>query len=674
MTLEPQRLTVRATASDPLFEGIGAVNGGGATSVLLKDYPEPQRSQILDLVFTPMLGASVSTMLVEVPGDGNSTQGSMPSHMHSRDDLDPQRGYTWWVLREAARRNPAITRDAVAWSAPGWIGDGEFWSQDMADYYVSWLLALRDNHGLELDAIGCRNEKGVSTNFASLLRATLDAEGFAHVRIHAFDNWPDDKFDFVLPLLDDRPARDAIDVIGAHVLYAQGGYPTAEVIAAARQMDKPIWNTEDHVYRSGFDALIGIVECFNDNYLLAGATKVVLWYDIAGVYPLQPYSVDPAMIIAHEPWSGHYVVREAIWGYAHYGQFTNLGWRYTDSASGSLSGGGSAVTLRSDDGDFSVIIETKDTSGPQLLHLEIDPDLRSSSLCVWRSDAREQFVRMDDIEVREGSVELVLEPDSVYSLSTTRGQRKGTFGDIPDSTPFPLPYSDNFRDYSAPARRGRLPRYLADVSGAFELFDDEGQVLRQMVPAPTISWAPDWRTFSIIGDSDWRDYEVGVTVRLDVGESAAVMGRVNDVGSGYGFEPRCYYLQITAEGECTLVCVDGRVNPNEPRGDAEQQALIHTRGGAGGGEWTLGQATLPAAESRRLSLRFQGRRIVGSVDGEPVISITDETHSRGMAGLLAGSYPQFSRPRYSDLTIAPLHDGQTPLHNPREEPLYPGKD
>ena len=32
------------------FDGIGAVNGGGATSVLLKDYPEPWRSQIMDNV------------------------------------------------------------------------------------------------------------------------------------------------------------------------------------------------------------------------------------------------------------------------------------------------------------------------------------------------------------------------------------------------------------------------------------------------------------------------------------------------------------------------------------------------------------------------------------------------------------------------------------------------
>jgi len=51
------------------FDGIGVVNGGGATSVLLKDYPEPQRSQILDLVFRPKFGASVSALLVEIPGD-----------------------------------------------------------------------------------------------------------------------------------------------------------------------------------------------------------------------------------------------------------------------------------------------------------------------------------------------------------------------------------------------------------------------------------------------------------------------------------------------------------------------------------------------------------------------------------------------------------------------------
>ena len=81
-------IEINGTSPGKKFDGIGVVNGGGATSVLLKDYPEPQRSQILDLVCEPVSARSVSALIVEIPGDGNSTQGSMPSHMHTRDDLN----------------------------------------------------------------------------------------------------------------------------------------------------------------------------------------------------------------------------------------------------------------------------------------------------------------------------------------------------------------------------------------------------------------------------------------------------------------------------------------------------------------------------------------------------------------------------------------------------------
>ena len=63
-----QTIDLRGDAGSKRFDGIGAVSGGGATSVLLKDYPEPQRSQVLDLLFKPRLGASMSALLVEVPG------------------------------------------------------------------------------------------------------------------------------------------------------------------------------------------------------------------------------------------------------------------------------------------------------------------------------------------------------------------------------------------------------------------------------------------------------------------------------------------------------------------------------------------------------------------------------------------------------------------------------
>jgi O-glycosyl hydrolase len=354
------------SAGGKRFDGIGVVNGGGATSVLLKDYPEPQRSQILDFVYKPKFGASVSALLVEIPGDGNSTQGSMPSHMHTRDDLDYNRGYTWWILKEAKRRNPKLSLDATAWSAPGWIGDkkndganqaqrdnADFWSQDAVEYHIKWLEGLRSVHGLELDAIGCRNEKGASASFAKALKKALLSRNFKNVKLHAFDNWGENKLDFVSEMLRDKELRDAIDVISAHTFTEIPASPA--VLSAAKQMDKPIWNTEDHVYRKGFDCAISIVNCFNRNYHESGATKVITWYDIGGLYPVESYSEDPPAVLAWEPWSGHYKVREALWGYAHYGQFSEIGWIYLNGGSGRLDKGGTYVTLKSSDGDYSVI-------------------------------------------------------------------------------------------------------------------------------------------------------------------------------------------------------------------------------------------------------------------------------------------------------------------------------
>lgn len=266
------------------FDGIELINGGEATSVLLKDYPEPQRGQILNLVYKPKFGASVSALFVEIPGDGNFTQGSIPSHKHTRGDLNYHRGYTWWVMQEAKRRNPELTLDRTAWSVPGWIGDGKFWSQDTADYYVSWLKGLRDVYGLEFAAIDCRNEKGGSYDFVKLFRKTLEANSFSLLKIHAFDNWYKGKLDFVKDMLTDRELRDAINIIGGHVFY-EGEPVSAEERVMAERLGKPIWDTEDHVYKKEFDCLISFVECFNDNYIHNGVTKIVNWYDIVGILP-----------------------------------------------------------------------------------------------------------------------------------------------------------------------------------------------------------------------------------------------------------------------------------------------------------------------------------------------------------------------------------------------------
>ena len=46
--------------------GIGAISGGGATSRLLVSYPEPQLSELLDLMFLPNYGASLHILKVHL--------------------------------------------------------------------------------------------------------------------------------------------------------------------------------------------------------------------------------------------------------------------------------------------------------------------------------------------------------------------------------------------------------------------------------------------------------------------------------------------------------------------------------------------------------------------------------------------------------------------------------
>ena len=124
----PGTLELALDPQDPgrVFEGIGSLSAG-ASSRLLIDYPEPQRSEVLDFLFKPNFGASLPHLKVEIGGEINSTCGSEPTHQRTREDLNFQRGYEWWLMKEAKLRRPDILLDTLPWGAPGWIGNGSYY-------------------------------------------------------------------------------------------------------------------------------------------------------------------------------------------------------------------------------------------------------------------------------------------------------------------------------------------------------------------------------------------------------------------------------------------------------------------------------------------------------------------------------------------------------------------
>jgi galactosylceramidase len=204
--------------------------------------------------------------------------------------------------------------------------------------------------------------------------------------------------------------------------------------------------------------------------------------------------------------------------------------------------------------------------------------------------------------------------------------------------------------------------------------------MHQAVPVPTLSWAPDWMPYTLIGDDHWRDYEVSADIRLSAGESGAVMGRINNVGWGYGFIPKGYFVELSASGDLRLVVIRGKPDKKKLVGDAEQQALIRaSRDDSEGGEKVL--ATVHADgvgpdQWHRLGLRFQGDRITGLLDGKAVLTATDNLYDHGMAGLLAGQNAHaVSRPWFDNLAITPP-EGRSASPAPAvpaRGSLYPGR-
>src|SRR5579862_9105561 len=168
-----------------VFDGLGAASAG-ASSRLLIDYPEPQRSQILDYLFKPDYGAALQHLKVEIGGEVNSTDGTEPTHERTRGDLNFKRGYEWWLMQQARARNPNIVLDCLAWGAPGWIGNGNYYSQDMCNYIVSFIKGAQTNYGLTINFTGTHNEAGLNPGAAAwmkLLRSTLDANGLQNVQL-----------------------------------------------------------------------------------------------------------------------------------------------------------------------------------------------------------------------------------------------------------------------------------------------------------------------------------------------------------------------------------------------------------------------------------------------------------------------------------------------------------
>ncbi|HEY3630489.1 MAG TPA: hypothetical protein VGL21_06295, partial [Jatrophihabitantaceae bacterium] len=394
---DPPTISVDGTSAGRTFDGVGALSAG-ASSRLLIDYPEPERSRILDYLFRPGYGAALQILKVEIGGDTNSTDGTEPSHAHSAADLNCDRGYEWWLMEQAKSRNPNIKLNALAWGAPGWVGNGAqtVWTDQFVNYLLSWL-GCASEHGLHIDYLGGWNEKGFDADWYVKLRAALNTHGYGDIKIVA-----DDSFSWtVVDALQSNPAfASAVDVVGQHYVCGYlGAYTSCPSPNAAQALDKPLWASEQgsEPYDTGAAPL---ARAINRQYTDGRMTGTVNWSLEWSAYAGLPFEGD-GVLLANEPWSGHYVVGPSVWAVAQTTQFTQPGWRYLDSGSTRIDGG-SVVSLRSPSTpDWSSVAETLDATAPQQVSFAVGGGLSTGDVHVWATDLSSNnpadwFVRQPD--------------------------------------------------------------------------------------------------------------------------------------------------------------------------------------------------------------------------------------------------------------------------------------
>lgn len=528
------------------FEGIGGVTSNGMTK-LLHEYPDHQRSDILDLLFTPKYGASFHQLKVEIGSDANGTCGTEPSHMRSETDFDITRGVGLWMAMEAKNRNPNLILDAIRWGTPAWLTD----NSKKYTFYRNFLQGAKDEFNLDFDFLAPdENEGSFSRNWVvNTLRPRLNNDGFASVKLTGADSTTD--WNIASMVSSDTALKNSLYAINAH--YKQDSPDNA------KNCGLPIFDSEDVVaYRHKFVSALDMAYKIIRSYASGRMVQYVMHPVIEAIYDDVPYTYK-GILVADHPWTGNYKIEPSLWVVAQFTQFTIPGWYYINSGCSSGSEHSYLTLKDTNTGDFSIILLNRSASS-ETFNLTLN-NFDATSLHAWQTTEEEQFVQLPDVSVLNKMVSITLPPYSICTLTTTTGQTKGQPShEIPSEISFPLPYVEDFESYSV----GKQPKYTVDQSGAFEIANggkNDGKCLRQLITRATKP--VDWERratpspYTLIGGQELKNYMASFDFLMEDIVDADYDGYVL-IGARCNFSPtgnvpaECYNLRVFYDGRWEL--------------------------------------------------------------------------------------------------------------------------
>lgn len=341
---------IRSGAPRQTLAGFGA-SGAFHQARILQNYPPGERRRMLDLLFSPQLGAGLSWVR-NLVGDGGAWgqkfNGPTPS-------IEPRAGvWNWqgdddqiWLMRAAARRG--CTRFfSTAWSPPAWmktsanVVGGEL-RRDCyaayAEYLARYVLGYARHHQLAIAAISPQNEPDVKVHYSSchwtarqylsFVRDYLKP-AFARAGVGAWlvlgehSTWSEA---ICRPTLADPAARAAVAIVAAHA-YAGNNHAPAIPLAErtgrfdrALRLGKPVWQTEVSAFNANDPTIAdGLYWAKLIHYHLA-EDQVSAWF----YWWLASPAPNREALILLDPASGGWLANKRLFTLGQYSRFLRPG-------------------------------------------------------------------------------------------------------------------------------------------------------------------------------------------------------------------------------------------------------------------------------------------------------------------------------------------------------------
>lgn len=357
--------------------------------------------------------------------------------------------------RGIRRLNPVVKIIGTVWSPPAWMkvnrsitdakssairagGYGD--NQNRVDskyfrHFCKWMaeyVKLHDRQGVPFYAVSPGNEVQFSQSFEScvwdgkdfaaivvMLRETLDAEGYGHVKIFGPETMTSHLYEggtgsYVKAIRANPESLKALDVFATHG-YEDGVKAEMSATSSRQFWDrivdtgKPFWITEGGTGDHDWPAPIhkGVGNALHNALVAGNCSAFVPWQITEG-----RKSIHALMVMSE--------YTRKTYAAMHYTKFIRPGARRIDAEPGFAAVQVGAF-LHEKDGDL-VVVAINPTDQEQALSFAFRNVSGLASLKAYRTSSTDNLTEMGDVTVQNGKAEFLMTPQSIVTFCGQSGR------------------------------------------------------------------------------------------------------------------------------------------------------------------------------------------------------------------------------------------------------------